>query len=74
MSFTQRLELARSSEIGRKLFPLECGARFCAVSGVELLCLTNTQLEAWLSKHSYLQQQYLGIRAIDDEPVPKLLF
>lgn len=74
MSFVQRLELARSSEIGRKLFPLECGARFCVVSGVDLLCLTTNQLETLLSKQSYLQQQYPGIRAIDDDPVPKLLF
>jgi hypothetical protein len=74
MSFTQRLELARSLEIGRKSFALECGAQFRIVSGVEILCLTDRQLETLFSKHSYLQEQYPGIRAINDDPVPKLLF
>ncbi len=74
MSFTQRLELARSSEIGWELFPLECGSQFRVVSSVEILCLTASQLETLLSKHSYLKEQYPGIRAIDDDPVPKLLF
>jgi hypothetical protein len=74
MSFTERLEMARDSEIGRKLFPLECGAEFCTVSGVEILCLTDYQLQALLSKYSYLQQQYSTIRAIDSDPVPMLGF
>jgi hypothetical protein len=40
--------------------------------GVEILRLTTSQLKTLLSQHSYLQEQYPGIRAIDDDPVPKL--
>lgn len=74
MSFTERLELARSSEIGQKLFPLECEAQFRIVSGVKILCLTDNQLKALLLKHSYLQKQYPKIYAIDSDPVPMLGF
>ncbi|MCT7968276.1 GIY-YIG nuclease family protein [Laspinema sp. D1] len=74
MSFTQRLELARSLEIGWKLFPLECGSQFRSVSGVEILCLTDTQLETLSPQHLYLKEMYPGILAINDDPVPKLLF
>jgi hypothetical protein len=74
MSFTERLELARSSEIGQKLFPLECGAQFHTVSGVEILCVTDNQLQTLLSKHSHLQDQYPTICAIDTDPVPMLGF
>lgn len=74
MSFTERLELARSSETGRKLFPLECGARFHTVSGVKILCLTDSQLQALLSEHSHLQEQYPKLWAINSDPVPVLGF
>ncbi|MCY7274001.1 MAG: GIY-YIG nuclease family protein, partial [Phormidesmis sp. CAN_BIN44] len=74
MSFRERLELARGSEIGQKLFPLECGAQLCTVSGVEILCLTDHQLKALLSNHSLLQEQYSTICAIDSDPVPTLGF
>lgn len=74
MSFTERLELARSSKIGQKLFPLECGAKFCAVSGVEILCLTDHQLQVLLSEHSHLQEQYPTICAINSDPIPMLGF
>jgi hypothetical protein len=72
MSFVERLELARNSEIGRKLFPLECEAQFCIVSKVKILCLTNYQLQALLLEHSHLKDQYSGIRAIENDPVPTL--
>jgi hypothetical protein len=74
MSFAERLEMARDSAIGRELFPLECGAKFCNVSGVEILCLTDHQLQALLSKYPHLQEQYPTIHAINDEPVPRLGF
>ena len=74
MSFRQRLELARSLEIGWQLFPLECGAQFQIVSGVEILCLTDKQLETSFSMPLYLQEQCPKINAINDDPVPKLLF
>ncbi|RCJ31824.1 endonuclease [Nostoc punctiforme NIES-2108] len=74
MSFTERLELARNSEIGWQLFPLECGSQLKVVSGVELLCLTSEQLEVLLAKKPYIQEQHPGICAINEDPVPKLLF
>jgi hypothetical protein len=74
MSFVERLEMARDSEIGRKLFPLECDAQFRTVSGVEILCLTDHQLQTLLSKYPHLQKQYPTVRAIDSDPVPMLGF
>ena len=74
MSFTERLELARNSEIGWQLFPLECGSQLKVISGVELLCLTSEQLEVLLDKKLYIQEQHPGICAIDEDPIPKLLF
>ncbi|GBO55468.1 hypothetical protein APA_3619 [Pseudanabaena sp. lw0831] len=74
MSFKERLQLARSSEIGQKLFPLECGAQFRNISGVEILCLSDIQLQSLLSKHSYLQDKYPKIFAIESDPVPMLVF
>lgn len=74
MSFVERLELARNSEIGQKLFPLECAAQFCTISKVKILCLTNYQLRVLLLEHSHLQDQYSGICAIENDPVPSLGF
>jgi hypothetical protein len=74
MSFVERLELAHNSEIGQKLFPLECGSQFQIVSGVKILCLTNYQLQALLLEHSHLQDQYPGICVIENDPVPTLGF
>jgi hypothetical protein len=74
MPFAERLEMARNSEIGQKLFPLECGARFCTVSGVKSLCLTDYQLQTLLSRYLHLQEYYPTIHAINDEPVPMLGF
>ncbi|MBD2077360.1 GIY-YIG nuclease family protein [Phormidium sp. FACHB-592] len=74
MSFRERLELARSSEIGQKLFPLECAAQFRTVSGVEILCLTDSQLQALLSDHSNLQEQHPKMTAVHSDPVPSLEF
>lgn len=74
MPFTERLELARNSKIGLQLFPLECGSQLRIVSGVEILCLTSEQLKVLLDKKPYIQEQHPGIRAIDEDPVPKLLF
>lgn len=72
MSFTERLEMACDSEIGRKLFSLECGAQFCIVSGVKILCLSDHQLKALLSIYPYLQEKYPTICAITSDPVPML--
>jgi len=74
LSFTERLELARSSELGQRLFPLECGAQFRTVSGVKILCITESQLQTVFSKHPHLQKQYPAMRAIDSDPVPMLGF
>jgi hypothetical protein len=74
LSFMERLELARNSEIGQKLFPLECGSEFCIVSGVKILCLTDYQLQTLLSNNSYLQDQYPNLSAITSDPVPMLKF
>lgn len=74
MSFGKRLELARNSEIGWQLFPLECGSQLRVVSGVEILCLTSEQLKVLLNKKPYIQEQHPGICAINEDPVPKLLF
>jgi hypothetical protein len=74
MSFRERLELARNSKIGQNLFPLECGAEFRTISGVEILCLTSTQIQTLFSKYSYLQDQYAKIFAIESDPVPMLEF
>lgn len=74
MSFKERLEMARKSEIGRERFPLECGAQFCTVSGVEILCLTSNQLQSLLSEYPYFQKHYPAIYAIADEPIPMLQF
>lgn len=74
MSFTERLELARGSEAGQKLFPLECEARFVTIHEVDILCLTGQQLQVWLSEHSHLQTHYPAIQAIDDDPLPVLGF
>lgn len=72
MSLIERLELARSSEVGQKLFPLECEAQFRTVSSVEILCLTDSQLQVLLSEHSHLKQQYPKICTISGDPVPRL--
>jgi len=72
MSFMDRLESARTSEIGQRLFPLECGAEFRTVSGVEILCLTESQLKSFLLEHPNLQDQYPKMLAIDTDPVPVL--
>jgi hypothetical protein len=69
----ERLVLARGSELGQNLFPLECGAEFCNVSGVEILCLTDSQLQDWLSKHSFRQETYPAIMPITEDPIPKFL-
>lgn len=74
MSFRERLELARSSEIGWQLFPWECGAQYRTVSGIEIMCLTSSQLEALFSKHPYLEERYPKMYAIKDDPIPKLIF
>lgn len=74
MSFAERLEMARDSKIGRKLFPLECDAKPCSVSGVEILCLTDDQLQNLLSSHQHLKERYSTICAINNDPVPKLEF
>lgn len=75
MSFLERLELVRGSKISQDLlFPLEYGAQFKLVSGVEILCLTNTQLQDLLLKYPYLQEDRPPIFAIDSDPVPKLEF
>jgi hypothetical protein len=72
--FAQRLELARSTERGWQLFPLECGAEFRLVSGVKVLCLTDSQLEMIFSKFPYLQERYPGMSAINDDPLANLMF
>lgn len=72
--FAERLELARSTERGWELFPLECGAEFRLVSGVKVLCLTDSQLEMLFSKHPYLQERYPGMSAINDDPLANLMF
>ncbi|MDX2212599.1 MAG: GIY-YIG nuclease family protein [Oculatellaceae cyanobacterium bins.114] len=74
MSFKERLELARNSQIGWSRFPLECGASFQTVSGVEILCLTSKQLEALFAQRPYFQNLYPGIQAITNDPIPSLLF
>jgi len=73
MSFKERLALARGSEIGQNLFPLECGAEFRNVSGVEILCLTDSQLQDWLSKYSFRQETYSIITPLTEDPIPKFL-
>ena len=74
MPFRDRLELAQGSEIGQQLFPLECGAQFRTVSGVEILCLSESQLKTLLTERPYLRDQYPDTQAIDDDPVPMLGF
>jgi len=74
MPFRERLELARNSKIGQYLFPLECGAEFRTISGVEILCLTNSQIQTLFSKYAYLQDQYAKIYPIESDPVPRLEF
>ena len=74
MSFTERLELARSSEIGQQLFPLECGAHFTTIHEVDILCLTSQQLQNLLSEHPHLLNLYPAIQAINDDPLPVLKF
>lgn len=74
MPFKDRLELARNSEIGQKLFPLECGAQFRTVSGIDILCLTEPQLKTWLAERPSFQDHYPSIHAIGDDPVPMLGF
>lgn len=74
MSFTERLELIQGSKVGQQLFPLECGAHFVTIHEVDILCLTGQQLQAWLSEHSHLQNQYPAIQAINDNPLPVLRF
>ncbi|HIK33162.1 MAG TPA: hypothetical protein IGS17_06070 [Oscillatoriales cyanobacterium M59_W2019_021] len=74
MSCRERLELDRSLEMGWKLFPWECRAQFRIVSGVEILCLTSSQMESLFAKHSYLQEHYPQIEAIEDDPIPQLLW
>ena len=74
MSFTERLALARSSAVGRRLFPLECGAHFAAIHQVDMLCLTEQQLQALFLKHSFLREQYPTLQAISEDPIPVLKF
>lgn len=74
MPFLERLTIARDSIIGQKIFPLECGAQFCSVSGVEILCLTDDQLQALLSQYPHIQKQYPTICAIKSDPVLMLEF
>lgn len=74
MSFTERLELARSSEVGQRLFPLECGAHFTTIHQVDMLRLTEQQLQTLFLKHSFLQKHYPTIQAIDNDPLPVLRF
>jgi hypothetical protein len=72
--FAERLNLARSTKRGWELFPLECGAEFRLVSGVKVLCLTDSQLEMIFSKSPYLQERYPGMYAINDDPLANLMF
>jgi hypothetical protein len=74
MQFKDRLELARGSEIGRKLFPLECGATFQSLHNVEILCLTKQQLEDLCTERPYLRELYPGMQVIESDPVPILSF
>lgn len=74
MTFEERLSVARRSELGKQLFPLECSAQFCAVSGIEILCLSDAQLQTFLKKHPRWQAHCPGIYAIVSDPVPQLIF
>lgn len=74
MSFTERLELARSSQTGQRMFPLECGAHFAAIHQVDILCLTEQQLQTLSAEHSFLREQYPTIQAISEDPIPVLRF
>ena len=74
MSFTERLELARRSQVGRRLFPLECGAHSKTIHQVDILCLTEQQLQALFAKHSSLRSHYPMLQAIDEDPIPVLSF
>jgi len=75
MSFLERLELIRASKISQDLlFPLAYGAEFHNISGVEILCLTNTQIQCMFAKYPFLQEDYPRISAIDSDPVPRLEF
>lgn len=74
MSFKERLAVARDSDLGQKMFPLECGAQFYPVSDVDILCLTEEQLKSVLSERPAFQARYPNIEAIQTDPVPKLEF
>jgi hypothetical protein len=74
LSRDERITLARQSETGQRLFPLECGADFRTVSGVKILCLTDSQLSEFLSRRPHLQEQYPVIQSIGVDPVQRIEF
>jgi GIY-YIG catalytic domain len=74
MPLRERLAIARSSKVGLQRFPLECGAQFFPISGVDILCLTDHQLRDAFGSYPSIQAQYPAISAINSDPIPLLRF
>ena len=68
MAFEERLALVRSTAAYAKHFPLECGAQFCSVAGVDILCLTEPQLPDFLSQVPGLRTQLPAVETISADP------
>lgn len=67
----ERRLLAQRSKIGSQLFPLECDAQFHSIAGIDILCLTESQLQTLLAESPALRLHYPAISAIDSDPVPR---
>ena len=74
MPFEERLFVARSSSLGMELFPLECGARFRSIAGVDVLCLAEGQLQEQLARLPGLRTLYPAMKAVSDDPIPSKKF
>lgn len=64
MPFEDRLSVARRSVIGIERFPIECSARFGSIAGVDILCLTERQLQALLTNLPSLRVRYPALKAL----------
>ena len=68
MPFEERLSLVRSSTAYAKHFPLECRAQFYSIAGVDILCLTEPQLQVFLSKAPGLYGRFPNVETISADP------
>jgi hypothetical protein len=70
----ERLAIACDCTLGLQHFPLECGAQFLPVGGVDILCLKDHQLRSAIGSDSFLQTQHSTTTAISSDPIALIKF